>query len=191
MTSQTKSTAALADTVLRQAVPSDAETIAALHSESWRSAYRNILSNEYLDGVIFDERRNYWQKSLDAPEPERRFILIAEQAGETVAFVSVYLDEEPDYGALLNNLHVLPCLKGQGLGKLLMSEAAQWTLSQNVQQMHLWVFEANAEARKFYEALAGQVVEEKLKSIAGGAERNLLRYGWFNLSVLIQPKEKR
>jgi GNAT superfamily N-acetyltransferase len=172
---------------LRQAVTSDAETIAALHSESWRSAYRGILSDEYLDKVIFDERKNYWQGSLNTPNPERRYVLVAEQVGETVAFVSVFLDEEPAYGALLHNLHVRPNLKGQGLGKLLMNEAAEWTLLQNVKQMHLWVFEANNEARKFYEVLGGKVVEEKVMSVVGNVERKVLRYFW---NDLVKMKER-
>jgi GNAT superfamily N-acetyltransferase len=169
---------------LRQAVTSDAETIAALHTESWQSSYRGILSDDYLDNVIFDERKNYWQESLNAPEPERRYILIAEQAGEVVAFVSVFLDEEPEFGALLHNLHVRSHLKGQGLGKLLMNKAAEWTLLQNVRQMYLWVFEANSEARKFYEALGGKSVEEKLMSVAGNVERKVLRYFWSDVAQL-------
>jgi GNAT superfamily N-acetyltransferase len=171
---------------LRQAVTSDAETIATLHTESWRTAYRGILSNDYLDGDIFDERRKYWQESLNVPQPERRYVLLAEQASETVAFVSVFLDEEPAYGALLHNLHVRPHLKGQGLGKLLMAKAAEWTLVQNVNQMHLWVFEANSEARKFYEASGGKVVEEKQMSVAGNVERKVLRYFWNNVKVLLE-----
>lgn len=185
MASQTK-----LNIVLRQAVTSDAETLAALHTESWRSAYRGILSDDYLDGTIFDERRKYWQESVNAPRPERRFVLIAEQADEAVAFVSVFLDEEPGYGALLHNLHVRPHLKGQGLGKLLMAKAAQWTLEQNVKQMYLWVFEANNEARKFYESLGGKAVEEKLESVAGNVERNLLRYVWDDLTLLSNLKER-
>ncbi len=172
--------------VLRRAIPSDAETIAALHTESWRSSYRGILSDAYLDGAIFDERRKYWQESLNAPKPERRFILLAERDGEATAFVSVYLDEEPAYGALLNNLHVHPRLKGQGLGKMLMCEAAKWTLEQRINQMYLWVFEANSEARKFYEVLGGKVVEEKLASVAGNVERKVLRYFWKDISRLIK-----
>jgi GNAT superfamily N-acetyltransferase len=170
--------------VLRQAVVSDAKIIAALHAESWRSAYRGILSNDYLDNGVFPERETYWQETLRAPRPERRYVLLAEQDNRLIAFVSVFLDEEPQYGALLHNLHVLPQLKGQGLGRLLMYEAAQWTLLQNVKQMHLWVFEANHQARKFYDALGGEVVEKKLESVAGNVEREILRYFWRGLHKL-------
>jgi GNAT superfamily N-acetyltransferase len=170
--------------VLRQAVVSDAKTIAALHAESWRSAYRGILNDDYLDNGVFPERETYWQETLKTPRPERRYVLLAEQDNKLSAFVSVFLDEEPKYGALLHNLHVLPHLKGQGLGRLLMREAARWTLEHHVKQMHLWVFEANTQARKFYEALGGEVVEKRLESVAGNVEREILRYVWRDIKRL-------
>jgi GNAT superfamily N-acetyltransferase len=174
--------------VLRQAVNSDAASIANLHAESWRSAYRGILSNDYLDDDIFTERQSYWQKSLNASHPERRHVLLAEQDKNVLAFVSVFLDKKPEHGALLHNLHVLPTLKGQGLGRLLMREAAQWTRLQNVNHMHLWVFEINHEARKFYEALGGKVVEKRLESVAGNVEKDILRYYWQDLKPLVEVK---
>jgi GNAT superfamily N-acetyltransferase len=185
VTSQTKF-----NPVLRQAVSSDAETIAALHTESWRNSYRGILLDDYLDGAILEERRSYWRESLNAPNAERRFILLAECDRKAVAFVSAYLDVEPEFGVLLHNLHVLPQLKGQGLGRLIVGEAAQWTLLQNVKQIHLWVFEVNHDARKFYEKLGGKAVEEKRESVAGSVERKLLRYLWTDLNFLANLKEK-
>jgi GNAT superfamily N-acetyltransferase len=173
---------------LRRAVASDDETIAALHTESWRSSYRGILSDDYLASSIANERRAYWQKSLNSPHPKRRYILLAEQDKKMVAFVSVFLDKELEYGALLHNLHVLPNLKGQGLGRSLMREAAQWTLGQNVNHMHLWVFEANHEARKFYEVLGGKAIEKRLESVAGNVEREILRYVWKDLKSLAEVK---
>lgn len=177
--------------VLRQAVVSDAGIIARVHTESWRSSYRGMLSDDYLDGGIVEERQPYWQKTLNAPQPERRHVLVAEKDKVLIAFVSVFLDEEPQYGALLHNLHVLPTWKGQGVGRLLVSEAARWTLLQDVKQMHLWVFKVNHEARKFYDALEGKIVEEKLQTVAGNVERNLLCYLWTDLNFLANLKEKR
>ena len=34
----------------------DASAIAALHAESWRSAYRGLYPDEFLDGPILEER---------------------------------------------------------------------------------------------------------------------------------------
>jgi len=40
----------------RRIVASDAMTIARIHATSWRSAYRGILPNEYLDDDIDADR---------------------------------------------------------------------------------------------------------------------------------------
>ena len=41
----------------RPIVATDAATVADLHTTSWRSAYRGMLRDDYLDGDIATERR--------------------------------------------------------------------------------------------------------------------------------------
>ena len=45
----------------READAQDAAAIAQLHAESWRSAYRGILSDDYLDNQVQSERASLWQ----------------------------------------------------------------------------------------------------------------------------------
>src|SRR5580658_4520746 len=47
---------------LSEAALHDYKDIAALQTESWRSAYRTILPGSYLDGPILEERETHWQK---------------------------------------------------------------------------------------------------------------------------------
>src|SRR5260370_3616130 len=42
--------------LVREARPEDWPAIAELHVKSWQSAYREILSDAYLDGEAADER---------------------------------------------------------------------------------------------------------------------------------------
>jgi GNAT superfamily N-acetyltransferase len=169
---------------LRQAVASDAETIAALHTESWRSSYRGILPDHFLEGSIVGHQKKQWADKLNPDSQHRIFVKVAEQENCLVAFVCVLLDKEAGWGAELDNLHVQPHLKGQGLGKQLMSEAATWVLEQRVDTMYLWVFEDNHPARAFYDKLNGQVIERKMMQISGNPEKPLLRYVWRELNKL-------
>jgi hypothetical protein len=98
------STAALR---FRAALAADAAAIAELHAASWRSAYRGSLSDAYLDTDVAAERAAVWQRRLMQPS-ERQYVLLAEQNGELVGFACVLLDEEPTWGACLDNLHVRP-----------------------------------------------------------------------------------
>ena len=172
--------------IFRSATVTDSQRIASLHTVSWRDAYRGILPDAYLAGPIVDERATHWQSRLSSPGSNRRCVLLAEAEETLVAFVCVLLDEEPLWGACLDNLHVLPKLRSHGLGRQLFCRAAQWVmLNEPGWPVHLWVFEANDEARRFYDAISGEVVEHRLKRAPGGANIPSLRYVWRDLQVLL------
>lgn len=172
--------------IIRIAEASDAHAIATLHAESWRSTYRGILLDAFLDGPIFANRRAHWEARLsgDASTPSP-FVALAEQDGEPQAFVCAELDADPTWGALVDNLHVSPSAKGRGLGRRLMAEAATWILQQRPgSRLHLWVYEQNAAARRFYEHLGGVVNEQCLQGAPDGSRNQAVRYGWEDPGLL-------
>ena len=178
--------------IFRPATLADSQRIASLHTVSWRDAYRGILPDTYLAGPIVDERATHWQSRLSSPGTNRRCVLLAEAEETLVAFVCVLLDEEPLWGACLDNLHVLPKLRSHGLGRQLFSRAAQWVMSNEPGwPIHLWVFEANDGARRFYDVLSGEVVERRLKRSPGGTNIPSLRYVWRDLQVLLTNLKSR
>jgi GNAT superfamily N-acetyltransferase len=176
------------DTItFRPATFADSQRIASLHTDSWRDAYRSILSEAYLVGPIVEERLSLWQSRLSSPDADRRYVLLAEAERMLVGLVCVLLDKEPLWGACLDNLHILPKLRGHGLGRRLFSRAAQWVMSTEPGwPIHLWVFEANSSARRFYESLGGEVVENRLNEAPGGTEILSLCYVWCDLRVLLK-----
>ncbi len=171
----------------RGASPSDAGRIAKLHAESWRHSYRGILSDSFLDREIFADRLAIWKSRLSEPQPESQLILLAEENGELFGFVCAILDADPGWGALLDNLHIRAEAQGRGLGRRLMSEAASWIRRQRPGSgLHLWVFEANPQARKFYELLHGRAVERQTKHAPGGGEVVSVRYVWDDLCSFLK-----
>jgi ribosomal protein S18 acetylase RimI-like enzyme len=137
---------------------SDAEAIADLHTKSWRQTYRGILLDEYLDGNIAEERYAVWANRLTNPVAGQR-VLIAEEDGQLCGFICLFLDENPELGTLIDNLHVDPALKGQGIGAGLMREAAEWIMPQAIRPgFHLAVYEANQSAIQFYKRMGGTEV---------------------------------
>ncbi len=157
----------------------DAAEIAALHAESWRTAYRGLLPDAFLDGPVFDDRLQLWTARMVAPDPDRRFVLKAVADGRLVGFVCVLLDAEPSWGALLDNLHVEPSLKGQGIGHRLFREARAWVAEKAPgERMHLTVIEGNRVARRFYDRQLGTVVERTTVEPIEGVRIPILRYAW-------------
>lgn len=165
----------------RTALPSDSDRVAELHAASWRSAYRGFLTDAYLDGDITAERAQLWQARLAQPS-ERQLVLLAEEGEALIGFVCVLLDEEPTWGAYLDNLHVRPGRTGQGLGAQLLARAALWVARTEPEwPMHLFVFEGNTSARRFYERLGGEEVERAMKRLPDGGTHLVCRYLWRDL----------
>ena len=172
--------------IFRQATANDAEAITSLHKESWLDAYRGVLPNSYLDGQIADERSNLWKSRFLSLRPGRYFVVLAESPKELVGFACILLDEDPRWGACLDNLHVLPRWRSLGVGRQLFGRATRWVMSTEPGwAIHLWVFEANVGARRFYDALGGKVVAHHKKEILKGVEIPSILYVWQDLQKLL------
>ena len=167
--------------IVRAARPEDCDAIAALHANSWRTTYRHILAHDYLDHQVAEDRQDLWAARFAHYDRAHHYVAVAtEDAGTPVTgFVCVLLDEEPEYGALLDNLHVAPDRHGQGIGRLLMADAAYWTASMRADwSMHLWVYELNAKTVLFYRAAGGVEVDRRTIVTPAGNRATVLRFEW-------------
>src|SRR6516162_804486 len=110
----------LADVTIRSAVEPDAAEIAAIHTASWRDAYAGILAPEFLNGDIEGNRLALWSRRL-GERPSAQLVDVAQDStGAMVAFACSFADADPRWGSLVDNLHVLPRCRGQGVGERLL-----------------------------------------------------------------------
>jgi ribosomal protein S18 acetylase RimI-like enzyme len=169
----------------RDAAQPDAAAIAALHAESWRSAYRGILLDEFLDKRVHLERAEVWQQRFTGPHDKPMVTLLAEEDGHLVGFACASRDENAVYGSYLDNLHVAPGYTSKGIGRKLLSEIARRLINDGSHSgLYLWVFEQNVRARRFYERTGAQVVGSERRLAADGQHLDLVRCYWPQLSSL-------
>jgi ribosomal protein S18 acetylase RimI-like enzyme len=163
----------------RDATERDADFVAALHAESWRRHYRGAYLDSYLDGDVITERQQVWRGRLAGP-PTGQFTVLAHQGNEIVGFAHTILDDDPQWGSLLENLHVASALKRNGIGSALLSETARRLLRlRPAGSLHLWVLDQNTAAQAFYGARGGSRVETQLRGPFPGGGRALgHRYYW-------------
>jgi GNAT superfamily N-acetyltransferase len=164
---------------LRRAVARDEPAIARLHADSWRTAYRGILRDDFLDDTVVANRRELWSTRFAEIGREDQLILVSEERGEIQAFACAFLDADPEWGTLLDNLHVIPGLKRKGLGRRLMAAVAEYVRQHaDHSRLHLWVYEQNTQARGFYERLGGVITDSVAEEAPDGSRVNALRYVW-------------
>jgi ribosomal protein S18 acetylase RimI-like enzyme len=169
----------------RKAKSNEAEAIANIHAQSWQVAYRGILTDAFLDHEVLENRLKIWTERFSHPA-KNEFICVAVEKQVLKGFVCMYGNDDAQWGTLVDNLHVSPELKGQGIGKRLMQEAAKWVSKKYPNSgLYLWVYEDNHEARRFYEKMGGKNVESQIYDNADGGSANTLRYAWTDIGKLL------
>jgi ribosomal protein S18 acetylase RimI-like enzyme len=170
----------------RRATAGDVEAIAALHADSWRRHYRGAFADEYLDSDVFTDRVTEWTKRLTSSTEGRTHTVVAENDDGLVGFVHTEFDDDPRWGALLDNLHVRHDLQGGGIGRRLVAESAAAVRAHDpASGLFLWVLEHNTPAQAFYDRLGGQRADTELFEPPGGGSVTAIRYAWPDLSILI------
>lgn len=170
--------------ITRTAAAADALAIARVHVASWRDAYSEILDADFLAGPIEQERAGFWTDRLRQP-PEALKVTLALEGAAVVGFICVLADDDPIWGGRVDNLHVLPALRGGGVGERLLRQAARDLVAgREASGLHLWVFEANTKGRRFYERLGARTVERGASLIPSAHGKPVLRLHWPDVRTL-------
>jgi ribosomal protein S18 acetylase RimI-like enzyme len=177
------------DVRYRKATARDAEAVARVHADSWRRHYRGAYRDAYLDGDVVSDRLAVWQGRLASPRSNQHTV-VADRRGEVIGFVHTVFDHDPQWGALVDNLHVRSDLKGGGIGTRLLSEAAgQLLRARPSSSLYLWVLGQNTAAQSFYEARGGTRVETEVRGpFPGGGSAVGHRYAWPDPTRLRRPE---
>ena len=131
--------------VVRRAVVGDADAIGSVHVRAWQAAYRGQMSDGFLDGMSIADGRRRWRTTLSEPTPDRVVVVVEDPVdGHVCGFAALGAAE-------VMAINLEPEAWGRGLGSALLAGALDALREHEVPEVHLWVLEANARARRFYE----------------------------------------
>jgi ribosomal protein S18 acetylase RimI-like enzyme len=167
---------------IRPATLPDAPAIAHVQVQTWRTAYRGIVADDFLDAYSVDDRTSRWTEIIQQPE-QASFVAEVEGYG-VVGFANggPERDGREDFRGELCGLYVLPDRHGQGIGRRLVATFACWLSDSGFDSMLVWVL-ADNPSRRFYERLGGQFVAEKQTQI-GQQSLGEVAYGWDDVRLL-------
>ena len=165
--------------VVRPAELDDAAAIARVHVETWRTAYRGLLPDDFLASLSESMYSERWRRTLS--DATNR-VYVAESAQGVIGFASGGRERagEDEFGGELYAIYVLQEAQGHGHGRRLVQAVAGGLRELALPDMIVWVLRENAPARGFYERLGGEYVREQPITI-GSAVLQEVSYGWKSL----------
>lgn len=173
---------------LRRATVADAEAIAAIRIEGWRTTYRGMIPDSYLNEMDMNQNVLHWRTILQAlPVKEDSLcVYVAVSEDEIVGFVSAMKLSEPklEKDGEINAIYIRPQWQRCGIGKRMLHKAARSLQAMGCTSCVIWVIDGNSQARNFYEELGGEILIEQDFSW-DGLDLTEVGYGWSDLNVMM------
>jgi GNAT superfamily N-acetyltransferase len=169
---------------IRRATPGDAPGIARVRVDSWRSTYRGMIPDAYLDGMQVDASTALWDRVLTAA-PNATCVFVAEHGTVVVGFAAGNRLKEPKHGfdAELTAVYLRREFQRTGLGRGLVHAVVEAQRAQGATGLITWVIAGNKPARAFYEGLGGELIVEQPFQW-DGMDLVEAGYGWRDLVAL-------
>ena len=141
----------------------DEETLAYIQTESWKAAFKGILTQDELDRCTKMEKATAMYRRLLEQNIGNGYILRVDKVPHCIAWWDVTRESDmPGYAELIC-IHSLQDNWRQGYGSKMMERVLNDISAAGYSKVMLWVFKDNAIARRFYEK-HGFTTEERVKA---------------------------
>lgn len=142
----------MADVSVRPARPPDAERVARVQLQTWRTAYADLLPETALD-LPEEQAAAVWLHAVEAPQSPRHRLLVAFDADELVGVAASTPTDDDDLDAAttteLTTLLVVPRWGRRGHGARLLAASVQGWRADGVTTATCWAWERDRATRNF------------------------------------------
>ncbi len=166
---------------IRNAQLSDAFKIAQIHIASWRSAYKGMVPDDYLDKLSVEKRKRGWEEIINGLDASGQCLIVAEDKGEIVSFISAGAARKYnlEFDGELYAIYSDPAYYGHGAGTILFEKCTDYLKQEGFSNFYCWVLEDNKIGRRFYERIGGEIVGNQKETVEiAGKKLQEVMYGW-------------
>lgn len=147
------------------------EDVSKVYAESWKTAYKGIVPQDYLDKL--DDHR--WVSFLTSDIDRLWLASDGEKIVGTATYAPARDRKYAGWGEIIS-IYLLPQYYRRGVGTRLLKEALSSLFEMGYDKVYLWVLEENYIARDFYEKNGFYHKNETKEIIIGGKRLNVIRY---------------
>ncbi len=157
---------------IREAGLTDAAGIAKVHVDSWRTTYKSIIPDNYLDKLSYEQRSELWIKNISESD---NYVIVAEtDEGDIIGFATA--NKRDENTSDLTSIYLLEEYQGHGVGKQLLKDLFKYFKKEGCQKVYVEVLEDN-KTKFFYEHYGAEFVKTVQIKI-GGKTLNESIYAW-------------
>lgn len=171
---------------IRRARVDDADAIARVQVASWKTTYRGVVADAYLDAMELGERPAYWRRAIEGGA-ELAFVAEEIESGAVVGFVTGGANrrEEPyaaPFTAELYAIYLLDAHQRGGSGTRLVRALVSALLERGERSMVVMVLEENPSCAFYQQLGATRQGGEPVR--IGGEWYPGAAYAWHDLAAL-------
>ncbi|MCL6517781.1 MAG: GNAT family N-acetyltransferase, partial [Alicyclobacillus sp.] len=153
---------------IRTATNTDCAAVAKVHVDSWRTTYRGIVPDHFLDGMSYTTSEARWKKRFERSSTKYAMFVAEDESGKIIGFADGGPERsgDPQYDGELYAIYLLQDYQRQGVGRELLVRVAQHLARGGFRAMLVRVLAENP-FRRFYESMGGTPVREQEIEIGG------------------------
>ncbi len=170
---------------IRRAKVSDSEKIETVRVNTWKTAYKGLFPDAYLQNLSIEQKAyktKEWLESLD----DSTAVYVAEVPSNNVVGFSTggkARETLMSYQGELWGIYILQEFQKKGIGTLLVKEVVKHLIHLNIESMFVVVLK-DSPYRRFYERLGGKFVKEGQREY-GNFKILTVAYGWNDIKSIL------
>lgn len=160
---------------IREGSINDAPSIAKVTVDTWKTAYRGIIPDQYLNNLSYEDREKGWREFPFC----NSFIFVAEDETQNIigfAAAGPERSSNPVYTGEVYAIYIYESYHNKGIGSMLIYSVMKRFEQLGVYSVLIWVL-SDSSYRRFYERIGGHEVDSKLLEMEG-FKNEITAYGW-------------
>ncbi|WP_407272845.1 GNAT family N-acetyltransferase [Radiobacillus sp. PE A8.2] len=175
---------------IRKAKLDDAESIAEVHVESWKSTYSEFINERDLSNITFEHRRTLWETILKMPNIGQIALVVEQEDGKIVGFISGGQERTKRFGfdGEIYAVYLYKQYQRMGLGTMMLEAFAKEMKNLGHSSILVWVLTQNPSNR-FYIDFGAEKIDQEQTTIGKGTYQETA-YGWKEIDNLLERFRK-
>lgn len=169
---------------IRRADSEDAAGIAKVHVDSWRTTYKGIIPEDFLNNLSYEQRTELWKNNI--AREDNHIVVAVNNEGKIIGFADAWKRESntAEHSSDLTSIYLLEENQRKGIGRKLLHELFLHFKRIGIETVFVEVLEGN-KTQYFYEYYGAKLVEKKQIKLAGKTLNELI-YVWDDVDEVIK-----